>query len=192
MVLKNICHLTKYSISICRRCGNLKQKFMHQATLYLAIFVITKALNSESVMSFSLPASKSSAISFACSTEIKSSKLDEVIRPSSPGEIVTDLMPKLLSTDLYSPRPTLSKSINLNASRSPSKSGRPTSITQSASAFWKITLRFCFLNGSHFSMKICCGLGGIGGSLSMTTFLAGGGRTLPGTRTSCSPILDGA
>ncbi|RNA29954.1 hypothetical protein BpHYR1_054519 [Brachionus plicatilis] len=63
--------------------------------------------------------------------------------------------------------------------------------TQSGSALWNTTRLFCCLNGSHFSMKICCGFGGIGGNRSTTTFLAGGGKTLPGTRTVWSGILGG-
>ena len=43
----------------------------------------------------------------------------------------------------------------------------------------KITLRFTSLYGNHLSMITFCGLLGNGASLSMTTFLGGGGNRLP-------------
>ncbi|RNA43571.1 hypothetical protein BpHYR1_019794 [Brachionus plicatilis] len=64
--------------------------------------------------------------------------------------------------------------------------------TQSASAGSKTTRLFCCLKGSHFSTKICCGFGGIGGRRSTTTLRAGGGNTLPGTSTVVSGIRGGS
>ena len=44
-----------------------------------------------------------------------------------------------------------------------------------------VILRLTSLNGSHLSIKTFCGGSGSSGSLSMTTFRGGGGRSLPGT-----------
>lgn len=49
----------------------------------------------------------------------------------------------------------------------------------------------CWPYGNQRSMKICCGLDGMGGKRSTTTFRAGGGTTLPGTCTNLPGIGHG-
>lgn len=49
-------------------------------------------------------------------------------------------------------------------------------IIGSGGAPWNITLRLTAVYGSHLSAIMACGLHGNGGSLSMTTFLGGGGN----------------
>ena len=46
----------------------------------------------------------------------------------------------------------------------------------SGGAPWKMTLLFKVAYGSHLSAITACGLHGSGGSLSITTFLGGGGN----------------
>ena len=46
----------------------------------------------------------------------------------------------------------------------------------SGGALLNITFRFCCVYGNHLSAIMACGLHGNGGSLSITTFLGGGGN----------------
>ena len=61
----------------------------------------------------------------------------------------------------------------------------------SGGAGLKITRLFCWLYGSHLSIKTDCGLFGIGANRSIITFLGGGGNLRPCIDTYLQPIIGG-